>query len=90
MGMYDVISFETSNWGVDPKREYQTKSLDRYLNKYVIQDDGALFELNQPGDIERYRVHVDYTGEIRFCDSESDYVAWCVNGYVKEVINLTI
>jgi hypothetical protein len=90
MGMYDVISFETSEWGVDSEKEYQTKSLKRYLNKYVVDGVGALFELNQPGDIERFKVHTDYTGEIRFCDSKSDYVAWCVNGYIKEVINLTI
>jgi len=90
MGMYDVLIFESDEWGVDSEKEYQTKSLDCYLDKYVIDGVGALIKVNQPGDIERFRVHTDYTGEIRFCDSESHYVAWCVNGYVIEVINLTI
>lgn len=97
MSMYDTISID-NKWIPENKRvpydkqDYQTKSLDCYLNKYDILEDGRLiveeYDEAEPMGSE-ILTPVIYTGEIHFYDDNYGFKAWCVNGIVKEVIDIS-
>jgi len=100
MGMFDYITIDNKWLPEDARRpydkqEFQTKSLEDLLYKYDIMEDGKLVQYFSHEDGESFN-HVKYTGEITFYDFfEPDYKrmryfkAWCVDGFVKEVIETT-
>lgn len=97
MGMFDYLNID-NKWIPKEKQveydkqEYQTKSLDCLLHRYEILEGGELIiASNNDDDIiesENY-TPVIYTGEIDFYDNNSEFKAWCVNGVVREVVDVS-
>ena len=90
MGMYDHLIFKTDNWGTEKGKQYQTRSLECLLDNFYVEEDGKLLWVQDHKIFKLPAENYTYTGEIRFCDYKIDYVAWCVDGYIREVIKLTI
>jgi len=94
MGMFDNFAID-NKWLPENSRkpydeqDFQTKSLDCELKLFEVLEDGSLIlsdPFNDEGEIIK---PVNYTGEIRFYDDYDCFVAWCVNGRVKEVIQIS-
>lgn len=89
MGMFDYLKIDPK-WISEDKRNtselfpYQTKSLDCGMDGYIIDDRGVLWMIPKAGN-NHISTRV-YTGEIRFYDDDYEFVAWCVNGVVMEVV----
>lgn len=83
MGLVDHIDIHSL---IRPKEidhvvdTWQTKSLGCNEEEYFIDYDKYLY------DFEGY-IHV-YTGEIRMKNDNYELVAWCVNGHVKEIVQV--
>lgn len=99
MGMFDYFEIAENllpkKKRIDNKYQaFQTKDFDCNLETYEVDENGNLFRTvyddsrNLNYDNPQKAPH-RFTGSINFYDMENDFVAWCVNGVVKEVIDLT-
>jgi hypothetical protein len=93
MGMYDSIRIDNKWLPKDLKGHntgWQTKSLDCSLSEYIMMEDGSLVYYASMDEV--YNRNTSYTGEIRFYNEVDGkyryFVAWCVRGTVKEVIEI--
>jgi hypothetical protein len=93
MGLYDGFKI-AQNWlpagkQFDPNdQDFQTKDLDCQLGMAEVLEDGKLYYAKFLDEGEDIRPH-NHTGQIRFYDMKNEFVAWCVNGVVKEVVDIT-
>lgn len=89
MGMFDYVRID-HKWIPGDKRNtselfpYQTKSFDCNMNGYIVDNNGELCMM--PRGASGHTYPYSYTGEIRFYDDDHEFVAWCVDGVVKEVV----
>lgn len=89
MALYDYLKVDPK-WIPEDKRNnselfpFMTKSFDCIMDWYMIDEDGRLWMMPKGGNGHTY--HLNHTGEIRFYDDDYEFVAWCVDGIVKEVI----
>lgn len=91
--MFDYISVD-NKWIPEhlqvnyDEQDYQTKDIRCALNQYEIHKDGRLFLIADPFDEEGevFKHQNEFIGAIRFYDDNAEFIAWCVNGVVKEVI----
>ena len=89
MGMFDYLKIDPK-WIPEYKRNtselfpYQTKSFGCNMNGYIVDNNGELWMM--PRGASGHTYPYSYTGEIRFCDDDHEFVAWCVDGVVKEVV----
>lgn len=90
MGMYDHLKIDCK-WILgdnmfihDIEFSYQTKSFDCNMNGYIVDNNGELWMM--PRGASGHTYPYSYTGEIRFYDDDHEFVAWCVDGVVKEVV----
>lgn len=93
MGLYDTVKIAKSQLpkGIEENTGYQTKSLWNDLNEYEINEEGKLFlieDYNKEEGLEEPIFIDDYIGEIDLYGEKYHLKAWCVNGIVKEVIEL--
>lgn len=96
MGMFDYLNID-NKWIPKEKQveydkqDYQTKSLECMLHRYEILEGGELVvsrsesDIIDPDDFQS----VIYTGEITFYDDKNEFKARCVDGIVKDVIDVT-
>lgn len=97
MGMFDYFCID-NKWIPEGKQmtyedqDYQTKSLDCMLDVYEVTGEGVLLKtkrlFDDPDEGEKFE-SVDFTGEIHFYSYPAEFKAWCVNGIVKEVIDIS-
>ena len=74
------------------EQDYQTKSLDCGLNVYEVLEDGKLVRTKRLDDDQLTGENfepVNYTGEIHFYTYPAEFKAWCVNGIVKDVVDVS-
>lgn len=64
-------------------QSFQTKSLECYLDVFEVKEDGKLLRTDGKHNLTQ---EYNYTGEIRFYGLKFEFVAWVVEGIVKEVI----
>ena len=87
--MFDYLKID-HKWIPEDKRNtselfpYQTKSFGCNMDFYIIDNDGTLWVMPRGGNGHTYQ-HI-CTGAIRFYDDYYEFVAWCVDGVVKEVV----
>lgn len=96
MGMYDEVQFEAERPELEGCRDFQTKSLDRILDRYVVTKAGRLCRVgnviadetpdakrqDEPFDIECH-------GDIRLVTTESgefkEFVARFTHGTLESI-----
>lgn len=97
MGMFDYFHID-NKWIPkekqlpQDKQDYQTKDFECCLETYEVLEDGSLVRnVCDEGEIVGSENIVPYihTGEIRFYNHKDEFVAWCVNGVVREVVDVS-
>lgn len=92
MGLVDHIDIHSTLLpkGVDHiASTWQTKSLGCDEDKYLIDENGYLWHdcIDTNPDLCGWD-KTTYTGEIRMINNNYQILAWCVNGHVKEIVQV--